>query len=212
MATPITQNIYLHLIPDVIRPKLYLSQFDSGYEKLQFHLIGTNDYYTIPTGASVLFVGTKADRTMFSYACTYSGHTAVCDITEQMTMIPGKVDCELIIFDRNGNSIGSVNIDLCVERSALHGVINSANDFKSAAEEIMNIHQETVTAVNAAEAAAAALTQVNSAKNSAVSTITSNKNAAVEEMYNAVGSVHEYIQNGFSVYYTANTYTLSIIN
>ena len=196
----VTQNLVIHMIPDGIRPKVYLSQKDTGYEKLRFSLVGTNDYYEVPSGSTVLFVGTKRDKKMFSYACIYTGHEVTCDVTEQMTAVPGTVECELKIINTSGNTLGSINIDLEVERSPLADGVCSCNDFKSADDEIVSIHQEVVHAKQYSNDAKWALRAVDSYAAE-----------ATEEMQRSVNSVHDYIVNGLVINYIDLTETLEFI-
>ncbi len=104
----ITQHFILHIVPDEVRPRIYLSQRSTGLEKLQFTLVGTNgQYYSIPANTSVTMVGSKPDRKQFSYACTYSGNTVSCDVTDQMTAVAGIVTAELRFANNQGQVLPS---------------------------------------------------------------------------------------------------------
>lgn len=149
----IQQTFVIHLVPDSVRPRIYLNQYDTGYSKLIFDIVDVNTYYEIPSGNRVLFIGTKQDKTMFSYACTYSGHRVTCDVTEQMTAVPGNAICELRFIGPNNIIANSINIDLHIERSPLEFGVLSENDFRSADEEIISIHAESRDAIIAAERA-----------------------------------------------------------
>lgn len=172
----ITQHFILHMVPDDVRPRIYLSQRSTGLEKLQFTLVGTNGaYYTIPSGTSVTIVGSKPDKKSFSYACTYSGSTVYVDVVDQMTAVAGLVTAELRFENASGATLPSQNMEIIVERSPLDGSVCSTNDFKSVDEEIISIHQDAVKAKQYAEqtkaTATQALSDITSTKNSAVSTV-----------------------------------------
>ena len=92
------QNLDLDLIPEGVRPVIHVSQYDNQANALRFSLFVNNQSFTIPSGAGVLINGHKPDNTAFSYqAASISGNVAVCNITQQMTAVPGDVDCELRI-------------------------------------------------------------------------------------------------------------------
>lgn len=146
----ITQNLVLNMIPDGIRPKVYLSQGDTGISKLRFHLISEGQYYEIPSGISAIFLGQKPDKRAFSYGCVYAGHIVKVDVTEQMTNVPGYTECELRLVDTDDNVVGSVNIDLVIERTPFKDTCCSSNDFASIDTAV------TETAANAAIAKRAA--------------------------------------------------------
>lgn len=147
----IAQNLVLNMIPDGIRPKVYLSQGDSGTSKLKFHLISEGQYYEIPRGVSAVFLGQNPERRGFSYACTYKGHIVSVDVTEQMSRVPGYTECELRLVDTNDNVIGSVNIDLVVERSPFNNICCSSNDFSSINDAITETARNAAIAQMAAE-------------------------------------------------------------
>lgn len=217
----ITQHFILHMVPDEVRPRIYLSQRSTGLEKLQFTLVGTNGaYYTIPSGTSVTFVGTKPDRKSFSYACTYSGHTASVDVTEQLTAVAGTVRAELRFENSSGATLPSQNMEIIVERSPLDGSVCSKNDFISVDEEIISIHQEAVLAKHYAEEAegfadtaeqtvTAGIRTINSKVSTATTTITNTVNTGKADIDAAVAEAVEHItqygQTTVQFYYTQST-------
>ena len=167
---------------------------------MQFTLVGTNgQYYSIPANTSVTLVGSKPDRTQFSYACTYSGSTVSCDVTEQMTAVAGIVTAELRFANNQGQILPSQNMEIYVERSPLDGMVCSKNDFRSTDDEIASISQDAAEAKAAAReavaAGTAAVSSINSTKNSAVSTINSTKNSAVSTVNSTVTSAQTAINN-----------------
>lgn len=235
----ITQQFILHMVPDEIRPRIYLSQRNTGLSKLQFTLVGTNgQYYSIPANTSVTLVGSKPDRTQFSYACTYSGSTVVCDVTEQMTAVAGIVNAELRFANNQGQVLPSQNMEIYVERSPLDGMVCSKNDFKSTDDEIASISQDAAEAKAAAREAVAAgaqavaditatknsaISTVNSTQNSAVTTINSTKDTAIsavnakeaeaEAAFDAaVEEIQQYGQSGLALEYITDTESFKITN
>ena len=196
----VTQHFILHIVPDEVRPRIYLSQRSTGLEKLQFTMVGTNGaYYSIPANTSVTMVGSKPDKTVFSYACTYSGNTVYCDVTDQMTAVAGIVTAELRFANNQGNVIPSQNMEIFVERSPIDGMTCSKNDLVSVEDEVESISQDVALAKRYAEEAQAAGTQavadITSTKNSAISTVNSTKDSAVDTVNSAVSSATSTVES-----------------
>lgn len=101
-------------VPQIVK----LSQYDKTIPEIQAVLWNGPSGYTIPTGATVWVAGTKPDKTGFEYQCTYSGSTVTIDITEQMTVVAGRVPVEVIVETATGRK-GSANFFLDVEPAAL---------------------------------------------------------------------------------------------
>lgn len=188
----ITQHFILHMVPNEVRPKIYLSQRSAGLEKLQFSIIGTNgQYYTIPSNTAVTFVGTKPDKKTFSYACTYSGSTVVCDVTEQMTAVAGLVNAELRFANNSGAMIPSQNIDIVVERSPLDGTVCSRTDLVSVEDEVISISQDVALAKRYAEMAVDAGTQSVADITDIAETATSNITNTAESAESSITATAE---------------------
>ena len=112
-----SQTINLNLIPGGIEPIIHVSQYDKG-QTWTFNLFEGSQPFTIPTGATVLIQGTKADKTGFQYACSFSGNVVTAIEQQQMTAFPGKVPTEIVV-SKNNELIGSLNFIIDVEPAAL---------------------------------------------------------------------------------------------
>lgn len=217
----ITQHFILHMVPDTVRPKIYLSQRSTGLEKLQFTLVGTNGaYYSIPSGTSVTIVGSKPDKKSFSYACTYSGSTVYVDVVDQMTAVAGIVNAELRFENSQGATLPSQNMEIIVERSPLDGSVCSINDFKSVDEEIISVHQDAMKAKQYSEQTQAtaeqALTDITDTKDSAQNAINLTKTEAIsavelsestvlQEFEDTKSYIEQYGTSGVVIEYDATT-------
>lgn len=114
------QNLNLDIIPEGVRPVVYVSQYNNQQNALRFSLFVNNQSFTIPNGAGVLINGHKPDNTAFSYqAASISGNTVTCNVTQQMTAVPGDVLCELRI-KTSEQVIGTLNFILRVEPAPLN--------------------------------------------------------------------------------------------
>ena len=112
-----TQSFNLDIIPQGVNPLVYVSQYDKGQTWL-INLFVNNLPFNIPSGATVTIQGTKPDSTGFQYSCTFSGNVVTAIEEQQMTVLAGKVPCEIVVA-LSGAKIASLNFCLAVEPSAL---------------------------------------------------------------------------------------------
>lgn len=115
----ITQSINLNLVPGGVLPRINISQYDKGSRTFNFHLFNESLEFEIPEGCSITIQGTKKDKTGFQYPCTYEGAWVFVDVTEQMSVLAGEVQAELVITDTNLNTLGTCNFVIDVEAAAL---------------------------------------------------------------------------------------------
>ena len=109
----------------------YITQGDATFGGFKFNIIHNNEYYTIPSGTVFYLNGSRPDGHVFSYPCTWSGHTVVCAVEESMSDYPGTVPCVLNMFDVNGGVVGSSKIIVFVENNPIARAKVTSNDFKS---------------------------------------------------------------------------------
>lgn len=113
----ITQSINLNLIPSGIPQHIRVSQYDVGSRTLTFVLYNGTQKFTT-AGVSAQIRGTKPDKHGFEYSATYNNGVVTCDIEQQMTIVAGEVECELILT-LNSQVLGTANFILDVEKAAL---------------------------------------------------------------------------------------------
>lgn len=116
MALNKTMTFDLELKPGGIPPIVHASQGDIG------RMFKANIYWdgsaatSYISGATVNLRGRKPDKTVFDYSATLAGSMVTFETTEQMTIISGPVECELV-FSNDGDIIASANFLLIVEAS-----------------------------------------------------------------------------------------------
>ena len=116
MALNKTLSFDLELKPGGIPPIIHASQGDIG------RMFKANIYWdgaaatSYVSGATVNLRGRKPDKTVFDYSATLAGSMVTFETTEQMTIISGPVECELV-FSNDGDIIASANFVLMVEDS-----------------------------------------------------------------------------------------------
>lgn len=188
-----TQAINLDVIPAGVRPVIHVSQFDNQTTALRFALYKENQPFDIPSGAAVLINGYKPDNTAFSYAATAaSGQTATFSVTQQMTAVPGDVECELRVRTAS-EIIGTLNFILRVEPAPL------TDDSVISETEIPLIEQAVDIAANLAEYIQQTLDAASAASASAQAAATSATDAAIE-----AASAEVNAQNIYDMYDSIN--------
>ena len=110
----VTKEFKLDLAPGQLRPVVNASQGDIG-RPFKADLYWNGSPWTA-TGYTAKLRGKKPDNTVFEYTATVSGSSVTFSTTEQMTIIGGMVECELV-FSQSGDVIASANFLLIVEAS-----------------------------------------------------------------------------------------------
>ena len=118
------QRIKANLIPsyDMINPVIHLAQYDMSDgtgKQVEIELYYGADKYTIPSGSTVTFRGTKRDKTGYSYEITsFADNVVTVDVKPQMTVLSGKHNAELRIS--KGNTISNtIKFVMDIDGSAL---------------------------------------------------------------------------------------------
>ena len=133
MALNKTLSFDLELKPGGIPPIVHASQGDIG------RMFKANIYWdgsaatSYISGATVNLRGRKPDKTVFDYSATLAGSTVTFETTEQMTIISGPVECELV-FSQGGDVIASANFVLIVEESPWNPDALSESDVNTLGE------------------------------------------------------------------------------
>lgn len=110
----IYQDINLNMIPSGVRPIVNVSQYDVGERTLRFALFQDASVYTIPSSSVVTIRGKKPDATAFEYQCSYSANVVSVTVQEQMTVLAGKLPCEIRVT-KGSTILGSANFYMMVE-------------------------------------------------------------------------------------------------
>lgn len=99
-------------------PAIYhVSQGDKG-TRIILGLMNNNENYTIPSGTTATIRGHRADGTLFTEITADVETTEIkFNLTEEMTEIPGKTECEAVMTDGGSNTTATTNFVIDVERS-----------------------------------------------------------------------------------------------
>lgn len=115
-----TQRIKLNLIPGREIQHIHVSQRDTQKNGIEAEIWNGGYEHKIFSGSYVYIQGTKPDRHAFSYDCEFTANSNIVRIPMeyQMTIVPGPVECELVI-NFNDATVGTANFILDVEPGAL---------------------------------------------------------------------------------------------
>lgn len=131
----VTDRIRVNIVHSfAVPPRVKCEQYDGDYTKLIQATVYNGDVlYSIPSAVRRIVVsGLKPDNTGFSYDCTWSGNTVSFSLMRQMTVVDGKVPCNITMFDASNNQVSSAVFVLDVEKAALPSdVVVSSNDFQT---------------------------------------------------------------------------------
>ncbi|MBR3330710.1 MAG: BppU family phage baseplate upper protein [Mogibacterium sp.] len=135
----ISQSGIVDIIPEYnrqLRPIFCVSEGDKNTRMINITVQQAGENFSIPTSATVYITGKKADNTIFSYRCSFSGYIVSFQIAEQMSAKDGIVLCELQIID-GGNPLGSANFVYWVEPSPVANGDASESDLNVFLEAIV---------------------------------------------------------------------------
>lgn len=115
----ITQNYDIDLKATGEYPVVKMSQFDTGSRTIVFTVYDGRDLAQID-GMVARVDGTRSDGVEFSSTCTVgTGSKVSFTISQEMTKCAGKHTAELVIFDADGNPIGTQNFLIEVEAASM---------------------------------------------------------------------------------------------
>lgn len=133
MALTERKYFNLDMIPGGATPIFNVSQGDIG-RQVGVNLFWGTSTWTPGSGVTVALRGRKPDKTVFDYATEnvveISGSSVYFETTEQMTIISGPVECELV-FSSDGDVIASANFVLMVEESPYNPDALSESDVQT---------------------------------------------------------------------------------
>lgn len=126
----ITQTFDLNLIPNSAPVVIHVDQYDHGTGRLIAKLYNGSTAYTPAAGATAMIQGTKPDKHGFDYSATISGNTVTMNLTEQMSIVAGRV-CVQVVITEGSTRTGSFVFFLDVQPSALPADTDlSASDYQ----------------------------------------------------------------------------------
>lgn len=140
----VTDRIRVNIVHSfAVPPRVKCEQYDGDYTKLIQAVVYNGDVlYSIPSAVRRIVVsGLKPDNTGFSYDCTWSGNMVSFSLMRQMTVVDGKVPCNITMFDASNNQVSSAVFVLDVEKAALPSdVVVSSNDFQTFVDYVQAAH------------------------------------------------------------------------
>ena len=140
----ITQTFNLNLIPSGAPIVIHCDQYDVGEGRLIAKLFKGDTEYTPGAGATVIVQGKKPDGHGFMYAATLSGNTVTMDLTEQMSIVAGRV-CAQVVVDEGDDRTGTFVFFIDVQMSALPADTDMSRSDYQLVEELLETAQSIST-------------------------------------------------------------------
>ena len=133
----------LDLTPGAARPVIYASAGDVG-RPFTASLYWNGEAWSA-SGTTPVIRGKKPDKTVFEYdGLTTSNNTVTFETKEQMTIIPGPVECELV-FTSGDDVVASANFVLIVEDSPYDPDALSESDVYTLTELVIDAIGDAIT-------------------------------------------------------------------
>ena len=150
----IEQTYKIDLVPQGFQTVVHVSQYDVGSRKLTFELQKDGVAYEPPSMLDASISGRKPDRTIFYYPMEVSGNKVSIVLEQQMTVIPGDVECKIVLTS-SGEQIATARFLLTVEQTPINNAEISESDIPIF-ESLVNQAQTAVLEAKAQAANAAA--------------------------------------------------------
>ena len=138
------------------------SQYDGG-TKVRFLLMDGNEIKEVPAGHTVHLMGKKPDRTIFDLRCTADGCVVDAELTQQATILAGRIPVELVIIKDSDDTVreGSKNLVMDVEKAPVQqDDIESTDEYASLTEAVEKAEEAAENAAESAETAEAAAERI----------------------------------------------------
>lgn len=127
----ITQEFDINIIPHGLPPRVEVDQYDTGLRTLIAHIYQDDTPLVMTDEYTYTVIGTKPSGTGFSYPATAENGAIVIDVTGQMTVVSGLVECGIIVWSGT-DRVGTHRFNLWVQPSALTAdTIIDSDDFGS---------------------------------------------------------------------------------
>ena len=140
----ITQYYDIDLRANGEYPVVKMSQFDTGSRTVVFTVYDGHDLAHID-GMVARVDGTRCDGVEFSQSCTVSAGSKVSfTISQEITKVSGKHTAELVIFDADGNPIGTQNFVIEVEAAVMRRNAAASADDRTLYDQFTDSVSKTV--------------------------------------------------------------------
>ena len=114
----VTQEFHINIIPHGLPPRVEVDQYDTGLRTLIAHIYQDDTPLVMTDEYTYTVIGTKPSGTGFSYPATAENGAIVIDVTGQMTVVSGLVECGIIVWSGT-DRVGTHRFNLWVQPSAL---------------------------------------------------------------------------------------------
>lgn len=110
----IIHNLSLNMHSSISQTSLYVKSGDTK-RKLRITLTENGKVYRISDGCKAVFSAKKDNGDTLFNDCTIEGNTIVYEFTAMTANVPGKIDCEIKLYDANNELITSPQFAIIVD-------------------------------------------------------------------------------------------------
>jgi hypothetical protein len=122
-------RISLDIFKTASQATLPVKQFDTAY-RLCINITANGSPYIITEGCYALFTAQKPDGKFIINNCTIENNTIYYQLTKQTTAAIGVVECEIILYDKNGEQLATPHFNIFVDKKACNAEeIVSSSEF-----------------------------------------------------------------------------------
>lgn len=125
----VTYNLTLDY-HEIAAQALFLMKKADTARRIVATLSEGGDPYEIAPASYALFTAHKPNGGVVTLNCDILDNSIVCDITEAITALPGKVDCEIKLYDATGDMLTSPKFGIIVDDV----VFNNGDDVEEGGE------------------------------------------------------------------------------
>lgn len=137
-----TYNDYdLNMVNDRIKPVVHVKQYDNNNRVIRFTLYNGDEAYAVPAGTTVTCRGLKKSGNAFTEACSFSNNVVSVVVTTQMSILSGRVPCELRLTSGT-NIIGSMNFFMDVEENPIEDAVIDDDEMTTVEQLIQALGQK----------------------------------------------------------------------
>lgn len=115
----VTYNITLDYHEIEAQAILFTKEADTA-RRIKATLSEDGDPYEIAPACNALFTAHKPNGGVVTLNCDIVDNTIICDITEAITALPGKVDCEIKLYDATGDMLTSPKFGIIVDKAVFN--------------------------------------------------------------------------------------------
>ena len=139
-------RLSLDIFKTVSQTTLPVKQGDTAY-KLCITITANGTPYRITEGCYAQFTAKKPDGNFINNKCTIENNTIYYQLTSQTTAAIGMVECEIVLYDANGEQLATPHFNILVDKKAYNGEEIKSSSEVNMLEDLIKESQEQIAEV-----------------------------------------------------------------